>query len=53
MTVEYAVAVCTEAECDWSDGETLADVRGTEHNEATGHLVLVHVTAHIGVPHAA
>lgn len=53
MTVEYAVAVCTEVDCDWADGEPLADVRATEHNEETGHLVLVNVTAHIGVPHAA
>jgi hypothetical protein len=53
VTVEYAVATCTHQNCDWNDAEPLADIRATEHNEATGHLVLVGITAHIGALDAA
>lgn len=53
MTIEFATALCTDPACDWFEdnqtegNEPTADVHALDHHNATGHRVLMNITAHV------
>lgn len=53
VTIEFATALCTDPACDWFEdnqtegNEPTADVHALDHHNATGHRVLMNITAHV------